>query len=121
MSWWYFFIVLVIAIAYMFFKRSGWVAKTDAIQYLKAGAMIIDVRSLNEYNAGHIMQAENMPLDRVDVLIQSAVRDKSRILLLHCATGIRSNLAKKKLAALGYKNVFNLGSYERAEKIVSGR
>jgi hypothetical protein len=34
---------------------------------------------------------------------------------------MRSSQAKKKLTDLGYKNAFNLGSYERAEKIVSGR
>ena len=49
------------------------------------------------------------------------VKDKNKVLLLHCTTGIRSNLAKKRLIALGYKNAFNLGSYDRAEKIVSGR
>lgn len=83
--------------------------------------MVIDVRSQNEFDSGHIMQAHNMPLDRVDVLVPTAVRDKNKVLLLHCASGVRSGLAKKKLEALGYKNVFNLGSYERASKIVTGR
>jgi rhodanese-related sulfurtransferase len=61
-----------------------------------------------------------MPLDRVDILVPGAVKDKNKYLLLHCASGIRSRMAHKKLEDIGYKNVFNLGSYERAEKIVKG-
>jgi rhodanese-related sulfurtransferase len=53
--------------------------------------------------------------------VPSEVRDKTKVLLLHCASGIRSNMARKKLVDIGYKNAFNLGSYQRAEKIVSGR
>ena len=121
MSWIYFFILLAIAVAYFYFKRAGQVSKQEASQYLKTGAMVIDVRSPNEFDSGHIMQAQNMPLDRIDVMVSSAVKDKNKVLLLHCASGIRSSLAKRKLVDLGYKNVFNLGSYDRAEKIISGR
>jgi phage shock protein E len=121
MSWTYFLIVLVVAIVYISFKHSGQVPKKDAHQYLKSGALVIDVRSPNEFNSGHLLQAYNMPLDRIEMLLPGTVRDKNKVLLLHCTTGIRSNMAKRKLLDLGYKNVFNLGSYERAEKIVSGR
>ena len=121
MTWVYFLIVLVIAIAYISFKRAGQIPKKEAFQYLKSGAMVIDVRSPNEFNSGHILQAYNMPLDRIEVLVPSSVRDKNKVLLLHCASGVRSNIAKRKLTDLGYKNVYNLGSYNRAEKIVSGR
>jgi phage shock protein E len=121
MSSMYFFILLAIAVAYIWFKRSGQVSKKDASQYLKSGAMVIDVRNPSEFDSGHLMQAHNMPLDRIDVLVTSAVKDKTKILLLHCASGVRSNIAKRRLVDLGYKNVFNLGSYDRAERIVSGR
>jgi phage shock protein E len=83
--------------------------------------MVIDVRSPNEYDSGHLIQAYNMPLDRIEVLVAGTVRDKNKVLLLHCASGVRSNMAKRKLLDLGYKNVFNLGSYSRAEKIVASQ
>jgi len=121
MTWVYFLIVLVIAIAYIFFKRSGQIPQKEAAQYLKSGAMVIDVRSPGEFDSGHLLQAYNMPLDRIEVLVASTVRDKSKVLLLHCASGIRSSMAKKRLLDLGYKNVFNLGSYSRAEKIVTSQ
>jgi len=120
-SWVAFIVVLVLALAYMFMKRSGQISSKEAGEYLRNGAMLIDVRSVNEFDSGHILQAYNMPLDRVDVLVPSAVKDKNKVLLLHCSTGVRSGLAKKKLEEMGYKNVFNLGSYERAGKIVMGR
>ncbi len=120
-SWIWFLVVLLLAIAYTFFKRAGQISKEEASQYLKSGAMVIDVRSNNEFDSGHIIQAFNMPLDRIDVLAPSTLKDKNKVLLLHCATGVRSNLAKRKLVDLGYKNVFNLGSYDRAQKIVGGR
>jgi phage shock protein E len=116
-----FIVVLVLALAYIYMKRSGQISSKEAIEYLRNGAMLIDVRSVNEFDSGHILQAYNMPLDRVDLLVPTAVRDKNKVLLLHCSTGVRSGMAKKKLEELGYKNVFNLGSYDRASKIVMGR
>jgi phage shock protein E len=102
-------------------KRSGQISQKDATEYLKNGAVIVDVRSVNEYESGHIMQAKNLPLDRLEMMASSVARDKSKVLLLHCSTGARSGVAKKKLSELGYKNVFNMGSYERAAKIVTNQ
>jgi phage shock protein E len=116
-----FLIILVLALAYMYMKRSGQISSKEAGEHLRNGAMLIDVRSVNEFESGHILQAYNMPLDRIDVLVPAAVRDKNKVLLLHCSTGVRSGMAKKKLEEMGYKNVFNLGSYDRAGKIVMGR
>ncbi len=121
MSWVYFLIVLILAIAYILFKRSGQVPQKEASQYLKSGAMVIDVRSPNEFDSGHLIQAYNMPLDRIEVLVAGTIKDKNKVLLLHCASGIRSSMARKRLLEIGYKNVFNLGSYSRAEKIVSSQ
>lgn len=116
-----FSVILALAVGYMFLKRSGQVSSKEAAEYLKNGAMLIDVRSSNEFEAGHIMQAYNIPLDRIEVMAPSVVKQKNKILLLHCSTGMRSNAAKKKLQNLGYTQVFNVGSYERAEKLVVGR
>lgn len=121
MTWLPFVVVLTLAAGYMYMKRSGQVSSKEAAEYLKNGAIVIDVRSPNEFESGHILQAYNMPLDRIEILVPTAVRDKNKPLLLHCSTGVRSRLAQKKLEEIGYKNVFNLGSYERAGKIVMGR
>ena len=49
------------------------------------------------------------------------IKDKNQVLLLHCQSGARSGVAKKKLIALGCPNAFNLGSYARAARIVAGK
>jgi phage shock protein E len=121
MSWIGFLVVLALAIAYMFYRRAGQVSSKDAEEYLKNGAIIVDVRNPNEFESGHLMRAQNLPLDRIEMLASSMVQDKNKPLLLHCSSGVRSSMAKKKLEGLGYKNVFNLGSYERAGKIITGR
>jgi len=121
MSWIPFVVVLVLAVAYIYMKRSGQISSKEAQEYLRNGAILIDVRSANEFESGHILQAYNMPLDRIEMMASAAVKDRSKVLLLHCSTGVRSALAKKRLIAIGYTNVFNLGSYERAGKIVTSR
>jgi phage shock protein E len=121
MTWLPFLSVLVVAVGYMAMKRSGQISAKEASDYLKNGAVVIDVRSANEFNSGHIMQARNMPLDRLEMTAPSALIDKNKVLLLHCASGVRSRMAKKQLEELGYKNVFNLGSYDRAAKIITNQ
>ncbi|HLY42325.1 MAG TPA: rhodanese-like domain-containing protein [Terracidiphilus sp.] len=117
----YFLIVLGITILYLVYRRTGLIPKKDAADLLKKGALVIDVRTPAEFYSGHLSQAYNMPLDEVENLVSNKVRDRGKVMLLHCQSGFRARTAKARLEALGYKNVFVLGSYERAFKIVSGR
>src|SRR5271157_3806290 len=106
-----FLVVASLAVIYMLIKRSGQIPQKDATEYLRNGATVIDVRTPGEFNSGHLSQAVNMPLDELDMLIPSTVRNKDQVLLLHCQTGMRSGMAAKRLVELGYKSAFNLGSY----------
>jgi rhodanese-related sulfurtransferase len=119
--WAIYFAVLIGVIAFIRIRRSGQVPAKEAADYVRRGAMVIDVRTPAEFNSGHLSQAFNMPVDEIDSLLPSKVRDKDRVILVHCKTGLRSKKAKSKLERQGYKNVFDLGSYERAFKIVTGR
>jgi rhodanese-related sulfurtransferase len=117
----YFLVVIVLAVLYILFRRAGQISQKAAAEYLKNGALVLDVRSAAEFESGHLTQAINMPLDQIEALASVEVKDKSRVMLLHCQSGIRSRSATKRLANVGYTNVFNLGSYERAFRIASGR
>jgi phage shock protein E len=88
--------------------------------YLKSGALVIDVRSASEFSSGHLPNAINLPLGEIESSLPRRVQDKSQVLLLHCHSGMRSGVARKKLIAIGYSNAFNLGSYGRAAQIVKG-
>jgi phage shock protein E len=119
--WIAYFFVFGCLIAFMIIRRSGQVSKKDAADLLKNGAVVVDVRRPAEFNSGHLSQAFNMPVDDIEGGFGERFKDKNRVILIHCKTGLRSKKAKEKLTRMGYKNVFDLGSYERAFRIVSGR
>ncbi|MCC6822777.1 MAG: rhodanese-like domain-containing protein [Verrucomicrobia subdivision 3 bacterium] len=88
-------------------------------KYLREGALVIDVRSPQEYRGGHVPGALNIPLNELSDQLPRDVPDKDKVLLLHCLSGMRSRNGQRQLQRLGYKNVFNLGSLHRAKQIVS--
>lgn len=110
-------IAAIVAVIFMI-KKSGQISAKDALEKLKNGALVIDVRSPGEFNSGHLAKAINLPLDEIETALPKRVKDKSQVILLHCASGMRSGVAKSKLISLGYTNAFNLGSYGRAEEII---
>jgi monofunctional biosynthetic peptidoglycan transglycosylase len=90
----------------------------EAREYLKQGALVIDVRSLGEYNSEHLPSALNIPLDVIESALPVRVPDKNKVLLLHCQSGMRSDVAMKKLKSIGYTHVYNLGSLPQAKAVV---
>ena len=121
MNWIAICVILAVFTAVFLLKRSGQIGEKDAVTRLKSGALVIDVRTPAEFNASHLPSAINIPLDQIETALPRRVKDKSQVLLLHCHSGMRSGVAKKKLNALGYTNVFNMGSYGRAMQIVGGK
>ena len=120
-QWTLYTLAFIALIAFMVMRRSGQISKREAADYLRQGACIVDVRTPREFSSGHLLQALNFPLDELEGLVPERIKDKNRVILVHCRTGLRSKKAKERLESIGYKHVFDLGSYERAFKIVSGR
>jgi rhodanese-related sulfurtransferase len=85
---------------------------------MQRGARVIDVRSPEEYASGHLSKAINIPLDQLESRIGQVVTNKEQPLLLHCASGIRSGHGKRILNQLGYTEALNVGSYDRAAKMI---
>ena len=121
MNWTTIIVIAVIVAAFLLVSKGGQVSAKEAATYLKNGALVIDVRTLGEFNSRHLTNAINIPLDEINSVLPQRVKNKNQVLLLHCASGMRSGMAKNKLNAMGYTNAFNLGSYGRAEKIVNGK
>lgn len=71
-------------------------------------AVLIDVRTPEEFASGHIEDAYNIPLDRIDITSQ-VVKDKSTPLYLYCRSGARSARACHYLQSEGYTNAVNIG------------
>ena len=74
----------------------------------KKGAMIIDVRSSQEYLEGHLKGAINIPYYEINKNVNNILKDKNKEIVLYCQSGERSLQAYKKLINLQYKNVYNL-------------
>ena len=117
MDWVVSIIPLAVAAAYLCIRRIGQISTRDAAAYAKNGAVIIDVRTEAEYRGGHLPTAINIPHNQIEDTIARYVKDKEHVVLVHCQSGMRSALAKKRLMALGYTKVYNLGSYSRAMHI----
>jgi len=118
MKWTTILIIVAVVAILILRKMAGRISTKDALGYLHQGALVIDVRSSSEFNAGHLSTAINIPLDEIDTALPRQVQDKNQVLLLHCQSGMRSGVAARKLKGMGYTNVFNLGSFSRAKEIV---
>ena len=112
------FVGTVIA-AFLIFKQVNAVKPETAREWLKKGATVIDVRSEVEFQEKHLPGTINIPLDRLGDEIARVAPNKVQPLLLHCLSGSRSAAGEAALKKMGYRNVLNLGSYGRAEKILS--
>jgi phage shock protein E len=115
-------IILGAAIAaFLIYKRLTLMRPDTALDWLNQGAKIIDVRTEREFQQQHLPGVVNIPLDRLREEIGRVAPSKDQPLLLHCLSGGRSGSGTAMLKEMGYRNVFNLGSYGRAEKILAGQ
>jgi len=70
---------------------------------------VVDVRTRQEYEAGHIEGAMNIPNETIGSDKVDALPDLDATILLYCRSGARSSQAARKLIALGYTNVLDFG------------
>jgi rhodanese-related sulfurtransferase len=73
------------------------VSVQQAVQRLNAGALLLDVRELGEFNAGHAPDAQPLPLGRIRAQLHAALPAHNGELLLICHSGMRSRLAQNLL------------------------
>ena len=74
----------------------------------KYGAEIIDVRSICEYNEGHIPRAVNIPEYEIDSNFKKIYPNENQEIVLYCKSGKRSRSAYKKICRMGYKKIYCL-------------
>ena len=76
----------------------------------------IDVRTIDEYKAGHLEGAINIPYDEIEQKITAVAADKATDIQLYCRSGRRSGIALETLRSLGYSKVTNAGAYEQQKQ-----
>ena len=72
------------------------------------GAVLLDVRTPDEYRQGHIPGSKNVPLQSIDK-VTVMINNKATPIFVHCLSGARSRQAAVILKQLGYTNVKNIG------------
>jgi len=93
-----------------FFKRQP---KADFKALLQQGAQLIDVRTQQEYEHGHLQGSINVPLQQLASSLKRIRKDKP--IITYCSSGTRSAAATKMLKAKGYSEVFNGGGWKSLE------
>ncbi len=79
-------------------------------QLINEGAIVLDVRSRNEYASGHFNGAVNIPLEEFEEVL-TKIKNKDEVIITCCASGMRSSTAKRILEKEGYTKVYNGGSW----------
>ena len=77
-------------------------------QLQKEGAIIVDVRSSQEYREGHIDGAISIPEYKIKKEIENVILDKKKNIVVYCSSGGRSKKVQKLLKKLEYSHVYNL-------------
>jgi rhodanese-related sulfurtransferase len=71
--------------------------------------IILDVRTLGEFNTGHIPDAVSLPIDEIEAAVARMIPNLGQIILIYCHSGMRSAEAAVMLVNMGYYNVFDFG------------
>ena len=126
MSWSTILLILLGAgVVYFFWLKNQRQEEGDfnpeiSYELVKKGALLIDVRSEGEYVSGHIEGAFHIPHTQImqnKERIKSLVKgDMSKPVVVYCASGRRSGMAKEQLKQLGHEIVVNHGGYSSWKK-----
>ena len=73
------------------------------------GYIILDVRTQEEYDEGHIPGAILIPNTEIEARAEEILTDKDQLILVYCRSGRRSKLATEILVELGYTNIKEFG------------
>jgi phage shock protein E len=103
-------ILLGLVIAYFAWRIiSSFLARRRIPALLQEGAQRVDVRTPAEFAAGHAQGSLNIPLQ--DLAEGAKALDPNRWVIVCCASGTRSGIARRKLRSQGFNRVLNAGSW----------
>ena len=87
------------------------ITMNEAVEMMEreSGYIILDVRTAEEFAAGHIPGAVNGPNESIGSEVVEELPDKEQLILVYCRSGNRSKQASEKLVALGYSNIVEFG------------
>jgi rhodanese-related sulfurtransferase len=97
--------------------NAGALTASGAVQLInREKAVVVDVCSAEEFAAGHVVGAKNVPLDELEARLPGVVKNKALPVILVCASGMRSSRAVAIAKKLGYEQAQSLGGGLKAWK-----
>ncbi len=91
----------------------------QAWELIDQGALLLDVRTPEEYQQGHLYNALLIPHDQLASRVSELGEDKSRTIVLYCRSGGRAGKAEAVLREHGFTDVLNAGGYQGMMKAKS--
>ena len=100
----------------MFFRRkcycrelqNGDITSEELQNKILQGAILVDVRSRQEYQEGHLAGAINIPEYEIIRRVEKEIPKKNQLIVIYCQYGGRSRNVYIMMRKLGYTNVYNL-------------
>lgn len=86
--------------------------EAQAWALMDQGALILDVRTQQEFDGGHLHNAIHIPHDQISEKFSSLNVKKDQQIVLYCRSGKRAGKAEATLREMGYSNIFNGGGYQ---------
>jgi rhodanese-related sulfurtransferase len=84
------------------------VSTADAVRLINKGAHVVDVRPAEQYQAGHIINARNVPLAELEADSGAVKKPKNKTVLTVCDNGSSAGRAANTLRKAGFETVFSL-------------
>lgn len=85
----------------------------QAWENIAAGALVVDVRTPEEFATGHLPNAINIPYEQIVTELAKHNIAKDSPMVLYCRSGRRSTIAIEALSAAGFNHLYNGGGYEQ--------
>lgn len=80
----------------------------EAVKLINNDAVVIDIRSVDAFARGHIVNARNIPTDELDAKIEQLDKFKKSPIVAVCDAGITTNKVVNKLRSSGFESVYGL-------------
>jgi rhodanese-related sulfurtransferase len=84
------------------------VSTAAAVRLINKGALVIDVRTPDEFQSGHILNARNIELEKLQSEADPIHKQKNKVVVTVCANGSRAGRAAALLRKAGYPSAFSL-------------
>ena len=103
--------IIICIIIFLLYRCTVGTSNSSTLkEWISAGALIVDVRTPEEFSAGNYKNSINVPVSDIEKK-PDIFGDRNRSIIVYCRSGGRSGKAKKILEAHGYSKVLDAGAF----------